>query len=103
MANEVDIKFSADISDLQKGMQQASAAIDVANRAMRNGAAQMASSFGALSAAYASSAAQKVRVAKDGGDDALAFTRPSGKCAIKLAIPLGSSVERASSFLRSMR
>lgn len=86
MANEVDIKFSADISDLQKGMQQASAAIDVANRAMRNGAAQMASSFGALSAAYASSAAQKVRVAKDGGDDALAIAREQENAQFDIAM-----------------
>jgi hypothetical protein len=75
MANEVDVKFSADISDLQKGMQQASAEIGAANQSLRSGAAQMAASFGALSQAYANSAVQRVQAAKDAGDNGLAIAR----------------------------
>jgi hypothetical protein len=75
MADEVNVKFTADISDLQKGMLQASAAIDATNKSMRNGATQIAASFGALSEAYASSAVQKAKSAKEGSDNELAIAR----------------------------
>jgi hypothetical protein len=75
MANDVNIKFSADISDLQRGMQQASAEIDAANRSLRNGATQMAASFGALSQAYANSVVQRARVTKDADESELAMAR----------------------------
>lgn len=75
MATDVDIKFTADISDLRKGIEQASAEIDAANRSLRNGAAQMATSFGALSQAYANGAAQRVRAAKDGSANETAVAR----------------------------
>ena len=75
MADEVSVKFTADISDLQKGMQQAAAEIDATNRSLRSGATQIAASFGALSSAYANSATLKVQNAKDAGDTELAIAR----------------------------
>lgn len=75
MADNVSIKFSADISDLQKGMREASAEIDATNRSLRSGASQIAASFGALSQAYANSATQKARASKASGDDELAAAR----------------------------
>jgi hypothetical protein len=75
MADEVNVKFTADISDLQKGMLQASAAIDATNQSMRSSATQIAASFGALSEAYANSAVQKTKSAKEGSDDETAIAR----------------------------
>jgi hypothetical protein len=53
MADDVAIKFTADLSALLAGMQQAQDAVTSTAGLMRNGATQIAASFGALSAAYA--------------------------------------------------
>jgi hypothetical protein len=64
MSDDVTIKFTADTSDLQAGMADASASVNATAGTLRAGAAQIASSFGALSQAYAAGAAQKVQVAQ---------------------------------------
>jgi hypothetical protein len=63
MADDVAIKFTTDLSALLSGMQQAQDAVTSTAGLMRNGATQIASSFGALSAAYANGATANVRSA----------------------------------------
>lgn len=63
MPDNVAIKFAADISDLLAGLQQAQDAVTSTAGLMRNGATQIASSFGALSTAYANGTQQNVQMA----------------------------------------
>ena len=41
MADDVTITFTADVSDLQQGMQQATSAVEATTSALRSGAAQI--------------------------------------------------------------
>ena len=75
MADDVTIRFTADVSDLQKGMQQATSAVETTTGALRNGAAQVNASFASLSQAYASNAAKKIASEQTSGDAELAIAR----------------------------
>lgn len=75
MSDNVTITFSADISDLQRGMQQASAAVDATTGALRNGAAQVGASFSSLSAAYAKTATQAAQASQAAAETQLAIAR----------------------------
>jgi len=68
MADDVTIKFAADVSDLQRGMQQATSMVDTTTSALRNGAAQINASFVSLSQASANSVAQRAAAAQSAGD-----------------------------------
>ncbi|MGH6794030.1 MAG: hypothetical protein ACREDH_02245 [Methylocella sp.] len=57
MADDVTITFTADVSGLQQGMQQATSAVEATTSALRNGAAQINASFASLPQAYGSAAA----------------------------------------------
>ena len=65
MTDDITIKFSADTSNLQRGMQDASNAVSATTGTMRGSAAQIAASFGALSQAYINSAVQKLQATQE--------------------------------------
>lgn len=75
MADDVTIKFIADVSDLQKGMQQATSAVATTTGALRNGAAQINASFATLSQAAAGNAAKKIAEEQTTGGAQLAIAR----------------------------
>jgi hypothetical protein len=58
MADDVTIKFTADVSGLQQGMQEATSAVEATTNALRSGATQINASFATLSQAYGTAAAK---------------------------------------------
>ena len=77
MADDVTITFTADVSDLQQGMQQATSAVEATTSALRSGAAQINSSFASLSQAYGSAAAKNIATVRTSSDTELAVARQS--------------------------
>lgn len=75
MADDVSIRFTADVADLQKGLQQASSTVESTTGALRNGATQINTSFASLSQAYAVTAAQTITSAQASSDSQLAIAR----------------------------
>jgi hypothetical protein len=75
MADEVSIVFSADISDLQRGLQTATESVAEAGTAMRTSAQQIGASFADLSKAYAAGIAQRAEIVKAASADELAAAR----------------------------
>ena len=75
MADDVSITFAADVSDLQRGMQQATNAVELTTKALRSGAAQINTTFASLSQAYVSDAARKITTAQTSSDNELAIAR----------------------------
>jgi hypothetical protein len=75
MADDVTITFTADVSDLQQGMQQATSAVEATTSALRNGAAQINASFASLSQAYGSAATKKIATVQTSSDTELAIAR----------------------------
>ena len=79
MADDVTIKFTADVSDLQQGMQQATSAL-------RSGAAQINASFASLSQAYGSAAAKKIATVQTSSDTELAIARQNEQARYDIAL-----------------
>ena len=77
MADDVTITFTADVSDLQQGMQQATSAVEATTSALRSGAAQINSSFASLSQAYGSAATKNIATVRTSSDTELAIARQS--------------------------
>ncbi len=77
MADEVSIRFTADISSLQDGMRQAASAVQTASAAIQGGAEQINSNFASIPQAYANTAAQKLAVAQSSNDSAVNIARQS--------------------------
>jgi hypothetical protein len=77
MADDITITFTADVSDLQQGMQQATSAVEATTSALRSGAAQINSSFASLSQAYGSAAAKNIATVRTSSDTELAIARQS--------------------------
>ena len=86
MTDDVTIKFTADTSSLQSGMRDAAASVNATAGTLRNGAAQIAGSFGALSAAYASSTAQRLQTAQQAGSQMLAIERERENASYRIAL-----------------
>jgi hypothetical protein len=86
MSDDVTITFSADISDLQRGMQQASVAIDATTSALRSGASQLGGTFSSLSQAYAQSAVQAAQTSRDASETQLAIAREQANAQYRLAL-----------------
>lgn len=86
MTDDVTIKFTADTSGLQSGMQDAAASVNATAGTLRAGAAQIAGSFGALSAAYANSTAQKLQTAQQAGAQMLAMARERENASYSIAL-----------------
>jgi hypothetical protein len=79
MADDVQITFSADISDLRKGLSDASSAVASTTGAMQSGAARINASFATLGQAYAAGMAQRLDSARSYSDDELAIARSGDK------------------------
>ncbi|QBR70660.1 hypothetical protein CU048_04510 [Beijerinckiaceae bacterium] len=86
MANDVSVTFTADVSDLQKGMQQATSAVEATTSALRSGAAQINTSFVSLSQAYASEAARRIATVQASSDAELAIARQSEQTQYEIAL-----------------
>jgi hypothetical protein len=86
MTDDVSITFSADVSDLQKGMQQATSAVETTTSALRSGAAQINATFASLSQAYASDAARRIATTQTSGDNELAIARQNEQARYDIAL-----------------
>jgi hypothetical protein len=86
MADDVTIKFTADVSDLQQGMQQATSAVEATTSALRGGAAQINATFASLSQAYTSDAARKITTAQTSSDTELAIARQNEQTRYDIAL-----------------
>jgi hypothetical protein len=97
MTDDVTIRFAADVSDLQKGMQQATNAVETTSGALRNGAAQINATFASLSQAYVSNAAQKITTQQAAGAAEMSIARQQEQ--ERYAIALGG-VREQSAFIK---
>ena len=86
MADDVTIKFTADVSDLQQGMQQATSAVEATTSALRSGAAQINASFASLSQAYGSAAAKQIATVQTSSDTELAIARQNEQARYDIAL-----------------
>lgn len=86
MADDVTIRFTADVSDLQKGMQQAATSVNSTTASLRAGAAQINTVFAGLSQAYAGNAAQKTTLAQSSSAADLAIARQTEQARYDIAL-----------------
>jgi hypothetical protein len=86
MADDVTIKFTADVSGLQRGMQQATSAVEATTSALRGGAAQINASFASLSQAYGSAAAKNIATVQTMSDAELAIARQNEQTRYDIAL-----------------
>jgi hypothetical protein len=86
MTDDVSITFSADVSDLQKGMQQATSAVEATTSALRSGAAQINATFASLSQTYASDASRRIATTQTSGDNELAMARQNEQARYDIAL-----------------
>jgi len=86
MADDVSITFSADVSDLQRGMQQATSAVETTTSTLRSGAAQISASFASLSQAYTSDVTRRISTAQTSSDNELAIARQNEKARYDIAL-----------------
>ncbi|WGJ15635.1 hypothetical protein QEV83_05055 [Methylocapsa sp. D3K7] len=85
MTDDVSIAFTANVSDLQRGMQQATIAVEATTNALRTGAAQISATFASLSQAYASDAARKIATAQTSSENELAIARQNEQARYDIA------------------
>ncbi len=86
MADDVTIKFTADVSGLQQGMQQATSAVEATTSALRSGAAQINASFAPLSQAYGSAAARNIATVQTMSHSELAIARQNERTRYDIAL-----------------
>lgn len=86
MADDVQISFTADISNLQKGLSDATSAVSSAAATLQSGAAQIGASFASLGQAYAAGMAQRLDSARSYSDEELAVARAGDKAETDIAI-----------------
>ena len=86
MADDVTIKFTADVSGLQQGMQQATSAVEATTSALRSGATQINASFASLSQAYGGAAAKKIATVQTSSDTELAIARQNEQARYDIAL-----------------
>ncbi len=85
MADDVTIRFTADVTGLQQGMQQATSAVEATTTALRNGATQINTSFASLSQAYGSAEAKKIATLQTASDTELAIARQNEQAQYDIA------------------
>ena len=99
MSDDVKITFSADISDLQRGLAQANEGIAETQAVLKAGADKVGISFASLTQAYAAGSARRLDLVKDGSDDELAIARSGEKAQTDIALDVvklkQSSVKQA--------
>jgi hypothetical protein len=86
MPDDVSITFSADVSDLQRGMQQATSAVETTTSTLRSGAAQINASFASLSRAYTSDVTRRISTAQTSSDNELAIARQNEQARYDIAL-----------------
>src|ERR1700720_2959603 len=86
MADDVHIKCTPDVSDLQQGMQQATSAVEATTSALRSGAAQINASFASLSQAHGTAAAKKIVTVQTSSDTELAIARQNEQARYDIAL-----------------
>lgn len=86
MVDSVKITLTADISDLQNGLAEAATGVNATVATMRNGASQVAASFGDLQRAYAAGVAQRLSLVKSESDDEMAIARAGDKAQTDIAL-----------------
>lgn len=97
MADDISIKFTADVSSLQDGMRQAASAMQTTTGTLRAGADQINSSFGILSQASASAVARNVGTVQQSSDATLAIARQNEEARYDIAL---NGANERSSFIR---
>jgi len=75
MSDDVTVKFNADISNLQSGLQQASTGLQATNTMLSSSAAQFASSFQAIGQAVSNGLAKQVSDSRASSDEILQIAR----------------------------
>ncbi len=86
MADDIRIVFTADISDLQRGLAQATSGIADTTGALKAGADQLGSSFAAINQAYAAGIARRTDVLKGASDEQLAIARQGDRAETDVAL-----------------
>ena len=86
MSDEVRIIFTADISDLRRGLDAATSGISETTAVLKSGADQMGISYGALTKAYAAGTAQRLDLVKTGSDEELAAARAGDRAQTDIAL-----------------
>ena len=86
MADDVKITFSAEITDLQKGLSEATSAVAATTGALQGGVAQINASFATLGQAYAAGLAQRLDDARTYSDDELAIARAGDRAKTDIAL-----------------
>ena len=86
MSDAVTITFNADISDLQRGMQQAAASVDATTAALRSGASQLGETFASVSQAYARSVTQGAETSRAANATLLSIAREQANAQYQIAL-----------------
>ena len=86
MADDITIVFTADISDLQRGLAQATSGIADTTSTLKAGAAQVGSSFAGMTQAYAAGVARQTSLVQGASDDQLAIARQGDRAATDIAL-----------------
>lgn len=79
MDDSVNITFTADIADLQRGLQQATAAVNEVTATMKAGATAVALSYSDITRAYSAGIQQRLDLVRSGSDTELAIARSGDK------------------------
>ncbi len=86
MADAVRITFTADISDLRRGLDAATSGVAETTAVLKAGADQVGLSYGALTQAYAAGAARRLDLVRSGSDDELAVARAGDRAQTDIAL-----------------
>ncbi len=99
MTDDVKITFTADVSSLQEGMQQAKSAVQTTASALRGSAEQINATFASVSQAYASQAARRVATLRTLTETELAIARQNEQARFTIAL---NGVKEQSSLVRQL-
>lgn len=86
MSDDVSIVFTADISDLQRGLSQAASSVAATTGIMKAGADQLGASFAAVNQAYANGFARRLDLVKSGSDEELDAARAGDRAQTDIAL-----------------
>ncbi|ACK51963.1 conserved hypothetical protein [Methylocella silvestris BL2] len=86
MADDVTIRFTADVSDLQRGIQQANSALAATTTTLNAGASQINASFANLTQAYVSSSGQEITSARAASEAQIAIARQTEQARFDIAL-----------------
>ncbi|WP_180982543.1 hypothetical protein [Methylocella silvestris] len=85
MADDVTIRFTADVSYLQRGIQQANTALGATTTTLISGASQINASFANLTQAYVGNAGQEISSARPAGEAQIAIARQAEQARFDIA------------------